>query len=66
MKTISFALIAMGIIMGVIMSDATAAILCIMFGVSIPVYNALAAWRKRTKCDNVKILNFVDALLSEE
>lgn len=66
MTKISFALIAMGIVMAIVMSDATAAILCIMFGVSIPMYNAIAWWRKRTKCDNVKMLNFVDALLAEE
>ena len=66
MKTLSIALIAMGIIMAIVMSDATAAILCIMFGVSIPMYNAIAWWRKRTKCDNVKLLNFVDALLADE
>lgn len=66
MTKLSIALIAMGIVMGVIMSDATAAVLCIMFGVSIPMYNAIAWWRKRTKCQNLRILNFVDQLLAEE
>lgn len=66
MTKLSIALIAMGIIMAIVMSDATAAILCVMFGVSIPLYNALAAWRKRTKCQNLRILNFVDQLLAEE
>lgn len=66
MTKISFALIVMGIVMCVVMSDATAAVLCITLGLYIYMYNALAAWRKDTKCGNVNIINFVDRILAEE
>ena len=42
--------------------DATAGI----FIMAIGSYSALRSWRKRTKCDRPKVLNFVDALLRDE
>ena len=68
MKTLSIALIAMGIIMCVVMSDITAAVLCIIFGVSIPLYRALVFWayRNRHRKDRLVFVNFIQMMTSEE
>lgn len=68
MAKISVALIAMGIIMAVFMSDVTAAVLCIVFGISIPMYRALVFWayKNRHRKDRVQFVNFIQMMTSEE
>lgn len=65
MKKISFALIVMGIVMCVLMAEITAAVVVLALGLCIPMYNALASWRKRHADSNPKILNFIELMLED-
>lgn len=66
MTKLSIALIAMGIIMSIAMTDVTAACVVLFMGIIMLATRKLGAWRKRTNCKSPRVLNFVDAMLRDE